>query len=90
MPFYEFDCLECEALFEFGTNRDIDVTSLWCVDCGSRNIRLVGYDEELNNRISTLISDVAELTDRVEQIEWYMDDDKSNTPSDKKTSTLKN
>ena len=91
MPFYELACMDCEVLFELGLPKQIDTSLLWCLDCGSTNLKLMNYDEEFSNRIAQLVLDVQELTERLENLEWYLsDDDQSDTTTSKKNNSIKN
>lgn len=92
MPYYEFSCLSCEIIFELGTANPIEPAELWCVDCGSNNLKLVSFDQEFSNRISVLIAEVYDITERIENLEYYaeIDNDGLDTVAPKKLTDIKN
>lgn len=60
-------------MFELATIQDLDVSDLWCVDCGHKNIKLVSFDSEFSTRISKLILEIHEVGDRLATLEEAME-----------------
>lgn len=82
--------MDCDVIFEITTQKDLDISQIWCVDCGSHEVVLTDFDSDFSNRIAQLVLDIEEIKDRVEQLEWYADDDKPISTSDKKNTSFKN
>jgi hypothetical protein len=73
MAFYEFACPNCKVVFGLSLETDGDPTNLFCVECGSIDLQLTAYDEELSLRIASLVDSVNDLTERVKNIEEEVD-----------------
>jgi hypothetical protein len=66
MPFYELKCRDCGIFFELGTEIDLDLERLLCVDCASTSVQVLSYEVEAHSRIAKLMKDVEELKQRIE------------------------
>lgn len=68
-PFYEFTCLVCKIYFELGTEVELNIKDISCVECRSRNIVLQRYNKDLGLRIENLSNDIKGCLDRIDRLE---------------------
>lgn len=68
MPLYEFLCEECRLHFEVGTNRDIPLEGMICIDCASAKVKILTCDTDSYSRLAKIMSDIKDLQERIELI----------------------
>lgn len=73
MPFMEFLCETCGIYFELGCDKQIDISSMICVDCASGKLKMILFDEECHFRVHRLMMDIAVINDRVETLYSHLD-----------------
>lgn len=82
MPYFELQCSNCRCFFELGAEKKVDIQNLFCVDCQSPDIKIISCDSEVSTRLSTVISAVQELVERVESVETMISQDFGPTEED--------
>lgn len=77
MPYYEFFCCACQVFFDVGTEKEIELKSIVCVNCMEiysddrkfPGVRLNNYNKTLGLRLENLSNSIMLLQDRFDAFE---------------------
>lgn len=88
MQFFDFSCPNCKTHFGISIENELDISSVFCVECGASDIILEGFDQELSVGLTNLIDSVNDLAFRVNAIEDEINDSGFNITSSKQETDI--